>query len=332
MALVFAHCGMRFTSFALARPFGNGFLDHLDLDPSGIIRIAGWLKGPVEPKIIPAVHLDREDVPFLEHYRLSRPDVEPLPGMNSVFQPGFVFEYLLPESLSWREFESISITGPKSLNARFEGRFAFVAPHYRALLDSREVYHRDRIYGSGPPNPAVHPDILALAKKLPDPVLDFGCGSGALVVELQSAGIEAHGLELDTDVIVRSIRPESKNLVTLYDGRFPSPFPARKFRSVFCSEVLEHIPDFQGAIREVARLAASRVVFTVPDASAIPLGFRHGLTPWHLLEATHVNFFNQNSLRAALEPCFRQITFGRVCQCTFNDSPFYVSLVADCSN
>src|SRR5205823_3164879 len=129
---------------------------------------------------------------------------------------------------------------------------------------------------------------------------------------------------LDTQVIRQSIRSEATPYITLYDGQFPSPFFNGSFRSVFCSEVLEHIPQFEEAIRDIARLATEKVIFTVPDASAIPLGFLHVLVPWHLLEGTHVNFFNQTSLRHALEPHFSKISFGRISPCIMNDTPFHV--------
>jgi SAM-dependent methyltransferase len=305
------------------------FLDTLELDPSGIIRVIGWSRAPFESNTVPRIFLDRESIPFLQHYRIERADVESVIKDVNVPQAGIVFEYLVPESVTSRPFRSISIALHK-LEVHFEGEFGFVNPHYRGLFDSQGVYHRENIYGSGPPNSAVNPDTLALAKKLPGPVLDFGCGSGALMAELRALAVEARGLELDTHIIRQSIQPAVAPYITLYDGQFPSPFSAGSFRSVFCSEVLEHIPHYDAAIRDIARLASERAIFTVPDASAIPLGFRHVLVPWHLLEGTHVNFFNQTSLRHALEQHFSSIDFGRISPCTMNDSPFYVSLVAVC--
>jgi SAM-dependent methyltransferase len=344
---------MRFSSFTLGQPLGDGFFDELQVDPSGVIRLRGWRKRPVSSAMAPAVKLDEESVPLLQHYRVPRPDIEhggtvskllrkvlpqhgarPVPKStretNSGFQTGFVLEYLVPESLAGREFGCISVVLDNTLHERFNGPFQFINPHYRGLFDSREVYHRDQIYGSGPPNTAVHPDVLALAQQLEGPLLDFGCGSGALIAELQAAGTKAQGIELQTEMIEGSIRPELRSSITLYDGQFPSPLSSGIFRSVFCSEVLEHIPDYQGAIQEIARLTTERAMFTVPDASAIALGFRHALVPWHLLEGTHVNFFTQKSLQAALEAHFSQITFGRICPCAYNDASFYVSIVADC--
>ncbi|MGI8960408.1 MAG: class I SAM-dependent methyltransferase [Bryobacteraceae bacterium] len=241
-----------------------------------------------------------------------------------------MLEYLVPESMASRSVQSVSVELDKDSRHRFDGPFEFVNPHYRLLFETEQVYHRENIYGCGPPNPIAQPEALELAKDLSDPILDFGCGSGALVEELERAGLKAQGLELDTPMIRESLHAANRLSVTLYDGRFPSPFPSGSFKSVFCSEVLEHIPDFESAIRDIARLATEKVIFTVPDASAIPTGFRHALVPWHLLEGTHVNFFTQTSLMRALQPHFSSIEFGRVGACRMNDSLFHVSLVAVC--
>jgi hypothetical protein len=328
---------MQVTHFDLAQPIGGGFLDRtegfwdrIEVDPTGILRIFGWSKSRFKSKMAPRVSLDGESVPFLQHYRVTRPDVPASPSKLVIPHFGLVLDYLVPESMADRSFQSISIVLNDNSCHRFEGPFQFVNPHYRPLFETEQVYHRDNIYGSGPPNPIAQPEALELAKELSDPILDFGCGSGALVQELQRAGLNAQGLELDTLMIRESLRANNRSSVTLYDGRFPSPFPNGSFKSVFCSEVLEHIPDFESAIRDIARLATERVVFTVPDASAIPAGFRHALVPWHLLEGTHVNFFTQASLTRALQPYFSSIEFGRVGACRMNDSLFHVSLLAVC--
>lgn len=69
----------------------------------------------------------------------------------------------------------------------------------------------------------------------------------------------------------------------------------------------------------------------MPDIAVLPLGTRHRLVPWHLLESTHVNFFTQRSLGHALTPFFPKVEFGRMSLCGLNDTTFYVSLVAVCS-
>jgi Methyltransferase domain len=321
---------MQSTSFALGRAFGAGVLDRVELDPCGILRLIGWSKTRFDSRVVPRVALDDENVPFLQHYRVARPDVVDLVSDISTPELGLVLEYLVPESLTLRRFESISIVLNDNARSSFKGPFEFVNPHYRGLFDAEQVYHRENIYGCGPPNQTVNPATLALARELSDPILDFGCGSGVLVQELQALGFKAHGLELGSKLIRESLRPGVSSSITLFDGQFPSPFPSGSFKSVFCSEVLEHIPDFEAAIRDIARLATEEVIFTVPDASVIPIGFRHGVVPWHLLEGTHVNFFTQTSFMRVLQPHFSRVEFGRLGPSNVNDTFFHVSLVATC--
>jgi len=44
------------------------------------------------------------------------------------------------------------------------------------------------------------------------------------------------------------------------------------------------------------RVCRDTIFITVPDISSIPFSWPTGTVPWHLLERTHVNFFNARSL------------------------------------
>lgn len=210
---------------------------------------------------------------------------------------------------------------------KFEEQMDFVPLHHRGLLSAHNVLHREDIYGSGPPNEAIEPEVFELVRHLKGPVLDFGCGRGLTVTALRGMGIEAEGLELDSPTIRACSLPSG---VTLYDGTFPSPMQAGRFASVVCSEVLEHIPDFEGAVAEIARLAGEQALFTVPDISAVPLGCQYGAVPWHLLESTHVNFFTQQSLGRLLQGHFSKIEFGRIGAARFGETNYFMSLTARC--
>jgi len=320
---------MQAVSFELNSPQPDGCFDRAEVDPCGLVRIIGWFKGPVCGEL-PRVSLDARKLALLQHYRLARPDVEAAVENITARQSGVVFEYLVEENMTGCNFRTLSVELPPGSRREFPGDFQFLTPHYRCLFVTEAVMHRDDIYGSGPPNPAVHPETLMLAATLTGPVLDFGCGSGALVAELKKSGVDARGLELDTPEIRRAIKAEVKSAVTLYDGKLPLNLPAGAVASVFCSEVLEHIPDPLSAVKEIARLASEQAIFTVPDMSAIPSGFRHSLVPWHLMEGTHVNFFTQTSLHQLLKPFFATFEFGRIGACTINDSRVFTSLVAFC--
>lgn len=314
----------------LDRPLLKGFLDRIEIDASGLIRVLGWSKlagGGFEAT--PGIRLDAVEVLSLQTYRVSRPDVEAAEKITDRYA-GVVCEYLIPQSLYGQTPRLLSLNFAGYLALQFETDVTFVEPDYRPAFECETVLTRSHIYGTGSPNAAVHPEVLALATKLPSPILDFGCGSGALTAVLEARGIPSRGLELAGSRASLSVPASLQHLVTFYDGTFPSPIESNSVRSVFCSEVLEHIPDYEAAIRDMARIATERVVITVPDVSAIPLGARHQLVPWHLLESTHVNFFNQTSLERVLRPHFKEVTFGRICPCLLNDTDFYVSIVAYC--
>jgi len=319
------------TIFPISRPALGGFIDRVEVDPAGVVRIVGWHRGDYDEAQAPAVSLDGQAIPFLQQFRFLRNDVTAAEG-ELFKQAGLVWEYLLPQSqIGDAAILEIDFGWEGEGKTRFEAELHFLHPHHRELLETSTVFHRAQIYGPGPPNTSIHPQILELAQQLKGPVLDFGCGRGLLVENLVALGVEAHGLELDTPTMRECLPAGRANgRITLYDGTFPTPFASGEFVSVICSEVLEHIADYEAAIREMARLARERVLFTVPDASAIPLGYRHGAVPWHLMESTHCNFFTQQSLKRALTPHFSKVEFGRVGRAQFNDTSYYVSLAALC--
>src|SRR3546814_1129402 len=43
------------------------------------------------------------------------------------------------------------------------------------------------------------------------------------------------------------------------------PFPDKSFDTVICTHVLEHILDFRGALAELRRVAAKRLIIVVPQ-------------------------------------------------------------------
>jgi hypothetical protein len=322
---------MQFQRIQLNQPLIDSFLDRVEIDSVGLIRVVGWSKRTGNaPGCPPLIRLDEVQLPFLQTYRVSRPDVESAEGLTGN-QAGIVYEYTIPMALYGRSPRMLSLEISNLVALKFETGVSFAEPHYRLLLDSQTVLRRDEIYGAGPPNAQLHPDIQTFAAKLEPPVVDYGCGSGALLSTLNASGIPCRGLELAGSPASVLLPPALRHLVTFYDGRFPSPIETASARTVFCSEVLEHIPDYDAAIRDMARISTHNVVITVPDCSAIALGSRHQLVPWHLLEGTHVNFFTQSSLERVLRPYFKSISFARVCPCLLNDTDFYVSTVAYCS-
>ena len=288
----------------ISKKIDGGMVDFLECESYGILRIVGWCSWPRIPEF--KVRCDGVGLYPIRCYRRSRPDVSKaldlendLVGFSAEFGVRGAFRSC--EVLAGSEFIKVPDGVGSTLSVK--------PPPYHELLGTTRVYHRDDVYGFGEPSQAVHPDILALGLTLTGPILDFGCGAGVLVGELLKRGIETIGIELDRPEIRREIRTEIANRVVLYGGQMPLPFCDGQFESTIATEVIEHIPDFRTAISEIARVCRSAFAITVPDMSCIPIGYRHGVLPWHLLESTHVNFFNHESLEMLLREHFRDIEF-----------------------
>jgi len=311
-------------TFALGKTFEGGILDALDVEPSGEIRLYGWTH---DAAALPdfALLADGIEVPRREDFRLRRCEVAVLLRSN-VAEHGFGVCFHAPEGVPCRVIE-IRLGTRKLASVRpGVGR---VEPHYGNLFDEPRVLRREDIYGYGPPMPHADAQVLAMARSLPAAILDFGCGSGALVRALLDEGVEAEGIELRRPEIVASLKDDVRPFVKLHEGSFPLPYRDRQFGAVVCSEVLEHIQDWKTALQEIARVAR-RALITVPDMSAIPALFPHRVVPWHLLESTHLNFFTQKSLHGALTPMFTRIRFSRLGEFQVNGTRVFTSLVADC--
>jgi 2-polyprenyl-3-methyl-5-hydroxy-6-metoxy-1,4-benzoquinol methylase len=203
-------------------------------------------------------------------------------------------------------------------------------PAYDGLFSAAQPLRRNQIYGSGPPVDVVISEIASMIDEFEGDILDFGCGAGALVKALRSEGKNAFGLELDRDEIRQAQSQEVAQHIRLYDGTFPSPLNSRAFDVVVSIEVIEHIEDYRAALAEMTRLTRNRLILTTPDISAIPMLFPHQAVPWHILEATHVSFFTQNSLTAVLSEFFNEINMLRIGPNAINGTLYYTSLMAVC--
>jgi SAM-dependent methyltransferase len=95
-------------------------------------------------------------------------------------------------------------------------------------------------------------------------VLDVGCGVGQVVARLNEAGFEAHGVDVSRPNIERAVKVCSR--CQLYDGR-TLPFPDGFFSSAGALNVLEHVDEPEGFIRELTRVVkpGGKVVLSSPN-------------------------------------------------------------------
>lgn len=169
-------------------------------------------------------------------------------------------------------------------------------------------------------------------------VIDVGCGNGAMVsLPLAEKGHRVLGIDLDE----RSIR-RAQELNVFPNATFrvakSSEILDERYDVVICSEVLEHIEDYEPVVADLRRLckpdgltlitipngygpfeidswlAKRSKQIKLPDAIHKPISKwirkQHkeaGVAPTENLESPHVRFFTMKRIRAAIEAHFEVV-------------------------
>lgn len=162
-------------------------------------------------------------------------------------------------------------------------------------------------------------DILGL--KSGDKILDLGCGfgrhafeaarRGASVVALDAGRDEVEGVAATFAAMVEAGELSNENLhvAAVQGDALAIPFPDGTFDRVICSEVLEHIPDDIGAMRELARVLrpGGTMAITVPR-------FGPELINWALSDAYHnvpgghIRIFRKSQIKNRLTSVGMKVT------------------------
>ena len=102
-------------------------------------------------------------------------------------------------------------------------------------------------------------------EKIVHPVLDVGCGDGFFVKAAFGEKLEA-GIDLDGREVKRAVRSGSYRKV-IRGSVTDLPFPAKSFNTVISNCVLEHIPEIDKGLQEIARVLkrGGRLMITVPS-------------------------------------------------------------------
>lgn len=140
---------------------------------------------------------------------------------------------------------------------------------------------------------------LTLASK-GERVLDLGCGDGAVLPELQSAGVTPVGADPSRVALDRA--PAGFELVHLTGEALP--FPDGSFDGVWAAEILSHALDVTGTLSEARRVLrpGGWLGVTVPlhgpvrDAARMALRFARETNPGR----TEIRRFSPRTLRRTL--------------------------------
>lgn len=98
-------------------------------------------------------------------------------------------------------------------------------------------------------------------------LIDIGCGDGYLLYYLEkkiNLRAELEGLDLNK---TRLKRARTKlPLIKLFEGNIMNPrFKDNQFDTVICSELLEHLPNYKKALKELIRITKKTLIITVPN-------------------------------------------------------------------
>ncbi len=131
--------------------------------------------------------------------------------------------------------------------------------------------------------------------------LDVGCNIGATVRAAQLSGYNASGIDLDSTAVNHATELFEDCEFTAC-STFELVKAERKFDFIYCSEVIEHIPDVHTFVQSLADLMETNAILylTTPDAG-------HSRVPENILDwkevkpPEHLVFFNKSNIRILLQ-------------------------------
>ena len=141
--------------------------------------------------------------------------------------------------------------------------------------------------------------IAVIARRLPRgaQVVDIGSGDGSQLVLLSQRGFRMTGVERDTKSI--SLQGEHTQVFEGTAEALPAQLPRGSFDAVMFKQVLEHLVDPVGALRNAAQLLApGGVMFVEVPNNESAIAQQSGLSWEHMDVPRHVNFFTQDTLQA----------------------------------
>ena len=139
-------------------------------------------------------------------------------------------------------------------------------------------------------------------------VLDAGCGEGRHCFGCLERGAGVVGLDLDFPSLraafgrLRDRAGELDSVGAMNQGdAFHLPYRDATFDRVICSEVMEHVHDYVGAARELARVTkpGGRLAITIPTATSEHLYLRLG-DDYFESPGGHIRIFSPRQLALGL--------------------------------
>ena len=133
-------------------------------------------------------------------------------------------------------------------------------------------------------------------------LLDFGCGGGLFLEQMQAVGWKVTGVDVSASV-VEHLRTEKQ--IEAYSGSLPHvQLQGRQFDVITMWQVLEHLHEPREVLTAARELLApeGKLIVAVPNIDSLP--FRWFGKHWYGLDLPrHLLHFTPQTLRAMLEQC-----------------------------
>lgn len=162
-------------------------------------------------------------------------------------------------------------------------------------------------------------DFSKITFKDNDRILDLGCGEGrhSIGAAYHEAKIEVFAIDLSfTDIKSAKSKHQSfdsdgsnRTLYCQANGHV-LPFADHSFDHIVCSEVLEHIPDYQGILKEIDRILKPGGTLNISVPRYWPEKICWALSrEYHEVEGGHIRIFESAALAKEVQK--RSYTFVR---------------------
>ncbi len=155
-------------------------------------------------------------------------------------------------------------------------------------------------------------DFEKLGLRSGDSVLDLGCGAGRHVISAYTeASVHSVGVDLGFDDLQTTrdkaqsfLQPEdrARSFGLAQANALQLPFADNTFNKVICSEVLEHIADYQAVLTEIERVLKPGGDFVASVPRFWPEWLCWAFSDeYHANEGGHLRIFKAGQLRRQIE-------------------------------
>jgi len=144
-------------------------------------------------------------------------------------------------------------------------------------------------------------------------VLDAGCGEGfvAAYFAQRNPVLQLTGIDCSPEAIVYARQHFGQFASFLVGNVLHLPYADDAFDVVVCSEVLEHVADWDRALAELVRVARTHVVVTVPHEPYFKILNDAARAVGFCQDPGHVNFWSGTAFRKMISARFSSVVFQR---------------------